>query len=337
MSNKITSHGEGLIETEYGLRQNYCSMRATDKVWWVLALYHVQKLEKDVKIYGSPRFGRVRIVTLIAGGRLLCLCGYVHPVGKPCRHCYHITDTIESTDCKIIWWESFHYHFGNNIEYTRTAAKIINAKKLGVPYSPKVKHITEPVYKNCDDSFIFEWIMQSPTPILVTDPLHVMKSQELASDESSDGYTIQFDHNYSEHDLMENRKYNETQYSEELKLATSPVANVFMPYRYHMESYKTLINYAQTHPKANNYLKEVMKESIDKMIKFTTESGMVASANSNDVSKNTSTTKHRVPLVMGVTLYIFSSHQGTQKKKRYSRLKNKAEIAKRRKEQRKPL
>jgi vacuolar-type H+-ATPase subunit D/Vma8 len=97
--------------------------------------------------------------------------------------------------------------------------------------------------------------------------------------------------------------------------------------------YKTLINYAQTHPKANEYLKEVMKESIGKMIKFTTESGMVASADINDVSKNTSTIKHRVSLVMGVPLRIVSSHQGTQKKKRYSRSKTKAEIAKRRKEQ----
>jgi hypothetical protein len=158
-SNKITSHGKVLIETEYGLRHNYCSVRVTDKVWWVLDLYHVQELEKDVNIYGSPRFWRVRIVTLRAGGRLLCLCGYVHRAGKPCRHCYHNSDTIESTDCKVIWGYSFHYHFGKNIEYTRTAANIINAKKLGVPYSPKVKYITEPVYQNCDDSIIFEWII----------------------------------------------------------------------------------------------------------------------------------------------------------------------------------
>jgi hypothetical protein len=129
------------------------------------------------------------------------------------------------------------------------AVNIINAKKVGVPYSTKVKHIPEPAYKNCDDSFIFEWIMQSPIPILVTDPLPVRKSQELASDELADGYAVQFDPNYSESDLMENRQYNETQYSQELKLATSPVANIFMPYRYNMESYKTLINYSQTHPK----------------------------------------------------------------------------------------
>jgi hypothetical protein len=88
-----------------------------------------------------------------------------------------------------------------------------------------------------------------------------------------------------------------------------------MPYCYHMESYQTLINYAQTHPEENKYLKEVMKESIGKMIKFTTESGMVGSADSNDVSKKMSTTKHRVPLVMGVQLRIVSSHQGTQKRK----------------------
>jgi hypothetical protein len=281
-----------------------------------MALSHVQELEKDVKIYGSPRFWWVRIVTLSAAGRLLCLFGYVHRAGKPCRHCYHISDTVGSTDCKIIWWESLHYHFGKNIEYTRTAAKIINTKKVGVPYSPRIKHITEPAYKKCVDSLIFEWIMQSPIPILVTDPLPVRKSQGLASEESSDGYTVHFDPNYSEYDLMANRQYNEGQYSKEFKLATSPVANVFIPYCYHMESYKTLINYAQTHPKANGYLKEVMKESIGKMIKFTTESGMVASAVRNDVNKNTFTIKHRFPLVMGVPLRIVSSHQGTAKKEK---------------------
>jgi hypothetical protein len=52
------------------------------------------------------------------------------------------------------------------------------------------------------------------------------------------------------------------------------------------------------------------------MIKFTTESGMMASAESNDVIKNTSKIKPRVPLVMGVPLRIVSSHQGTQKKEK---------------------
>jgi vacuolar-type H+-ATPase subunit D/Vma8 len=96
-----------------------------------------------------------------------------------------------------------------------------------------------------------------------------------------------------------------------------------------MESYKTLINYAQTHPKANEYLKEVMKDSIAKMVRFTTESGMVECVAGGETKSNTSTIKHRSPHVMGVALIIVSSHQGTQKKKIYNRLKSKAETAKR--------
>jgi hypothetical protein len=136
---------------------------------------------------------------------------------------------------------------------------------------------------------------------------------------------------------MVNSQYKETKYSQELRLATSPVSNVFIPYRYRMESYKTLINYAQTHPKANEYLKEVTKDSIAKMVRFTTESGMVECAAGGDTKFNTSTITHRSPHVMGAPLRIVSSHQGTQKNKRYSRLRSNAETAKRQKEQRKAL
>jgi hypothetical protein len=80
-----------------------------------------------------------------------------------------------------------------------------------------------------------------------------------------------------------------------------------------------------------------MKDSIAKMVRFTTESGMVECADVGDTKSNTSTIKHRLPHVMGVTLRIVSSHQGTQKKKIYSRLISKAETAKRRKEQIKAL
>jgi hypothetical protein len=165
----------------------------------------------------------------------------------------------------------------------------------------------------------------------------VRKVGGLLSEDSSDSFGVQFDPNNSEYDLMANRQYKETKYSQELKLATSPVSNVFMHYRYHIESCKTLINYAHTHPKANEYLKEVMKDSIAKMVRFTTEISMVDYAAVGDTKSNTSTIKHRLPHVMGVPLIIVSSHQGTQKKKRYSWLKSKAEMAKRLKEQRKAL
>jgi hypothetical protein len=213
-SNKITSHGEGLVETEYSLLNNYCSVRASDKVWWVMALYHVQELEKDVRVFGSPRFRRVRVVTLSTQGILLCNCGYIHRAGKPCCHCYHVTGVIESTDCEIIWWDSFHYHFGKNIEYTRTAARIINSKKVVIPYASSIKKVTKPIYNNFVDSFIFEWIMQSPIPILVTYPLTVIKGGSSLSEESANSFEVHFDPYYSEYDLMANRQYKETKYSQ---------------------------------------------------------------------------------------------------------------------------
>jgi hypothetical protein len=177
--------------------------------------------------------------------------------------------------------------------------------------------------------------MQSRIPLLVTDPLPMIQDASSLSEESADSLEIHFDPNYSEYDLMANRQYKEKHYSQELKLETSPVSNAFMPYRYHMESYKTLVIYAQTHPKANEYLKEVTKDSIAKMVRFTTESGMVECVAGGDTKSNTSTIKHRPPHAMGVPLRIVSSRQGTQKKKRYSHLRSKAETAKRRKEQRK--
>jgi hypothetical protein len=45
-----------------------------------------------------------------------------------------------------------------------------------------------------------------------------------------------------------------------------------------MESYKILINYAQSHQKANENLKELMKDRNAKMVRLTTESGMVECA-----------------------------------------------------------
>jgi hypothetical protein len=55
------------------------------------------------------------------------------------------------------------------------------------------------------------------------------------------------------------------------------------------------------------------------------------SAAIGEMNNTTSTIKYRAPLVMGIPLWIVSSHQGTQKKKRYIWLKSKAEMANRRK------
>jgi hypothetical protein len=55
------------------------------------------------------------------------------------------------------------------------------------------------------------------------------------------------------------------------------------------------------------------------------------SAAIDEMNNTTSTIKHRAPLVMGVPLQSVSSHQGTQKKNIYSRLKSNAKVAKRQK------
>jgi hypothetical protein len=150
VENSSIKHGEGLVETEYSFRNNYCSVRASDKVWWVMALSHVQALEKDGRVFGSPRFRRVRVVTLSTQGRLLCKCGYIHRAGKPYCRCYHVTGVIECTDCEIIWWDSFHYHFGNNIEYKNGSAYHQQQETLN-PLCTQHQKVTKPVYNNCVD------------------------------------------------------------------------------------------------------------------------------------------------------------------------------------------
>jgi hypothetical protein len=80
-------------------------------------------------------------------------------------------DVIAPTECKIFWWESFHHLFGCDVEYTKTASSIINLNRVGIPFTPLVKHVSVNVYKNFDDTIFFDWIMGSRVSILVTDEI----------------------------------------------------------------------------------------------------------------------------------------------------------------------
>jgi hypothetical protein len=66
--------------------------------------------------------------------------------------------------------------------------------------------------------------------------------------------------------------------------------------------YQSLADYLTKHHSPAHH-----KRMVGKIIKFTTERGMVASAVSNDVNEKPSTIKHRVPLVMRVPLHVVSS------------------------------
>jgi fatty acid/phospholipid biosynthesis enzyme len=80
----------------------------------------------------------------------------------------------------------------------------------------------------------------------------------------------------------------------------------------------------------NEWLSQAMHDEVPRGLFRTNCEDPFMSAAIDEMNNTTSTIKHRAPIVMGVPLPIVSSHQGTQKKKRYSRLKSKAETAKRR-------
>jgi uncharacterized protein YcbK (DUF882 family) len=81
-----------------------------------------------------------------------------------------------------------------------------------------------------------------------------------------------------------------------------------------------------------------MQEAEAKMINFVTEMKIVLAAMSTEETNKNMTLKQRQStVVMRKQLTIVSSHQNTQKKKRYCRKKSKVEMAARRSKQKKPV
>jgi hypothetical protein len=64
-SNKITSHGEGLVETEYYLRNNYCSVQASAKVWWVMPCLTFKNWRKISGYMGHHAFAGLGLSHLV--------------------------------------------------------------------------------------------------------------------------------------------------------------------------------------------------------------------------------------------------------------------------------
>jgi hypothetical protein len=81
----------------------------------------------------------------------------------------------------------------------------------------------------------------------------------------------------------------------------------------------------------NEQLSQAMHDEVPRGLFRTNHEDPFISAAIDEMNNTTSTIKQRAPLVMGVPLWIVSSHQGTQKKKRYSRLNSKAKMANRQK------
>jgi hypothetical protein len=115
--------------------------------------------------------------------------------------------------------------------------------------------------------------MGSCVPILVTDKIPKRKTiweVENEDDNASSKADLDVEYNpdFNEYDIMSPRQHTETYFSQDLKLASSPVRNQVTPYFYHFESYKSFIKYDDTHPDANIFLSNVMQEAEEKMIIF---------------------------------------------------------------------
>jgi hypothetical protein len=88
----------------------------------------------------------------------------------------------------------------------------INLNVVGIPFTPLVKHITVNVYKNCNDTFFFDWIMESRDPILVTDEIPKRNTiweveNEDDNESSKEDLDVEYDPDFNEYDIMFPRQH----------------------------------------------------------------------------------------------------------------------------------
>jgi hypothetical protein len=67
---------------------------------------------------------------------------------------------------------------------------------------------------------------------------------------------VEYDPYLNEYDIILPMKHTETCFSQDLKMAFSPIHNQATPYFYHFQSNKSYIKYADTHPDANKFCVE---------------------------------------------------------------------------------
>ena len=266
------------------------------------------KGENDV----HPRFRRVRVVQWIDGHDvLICNCGYFHRIGLPCRHLFHVKGNICLTDCDIRWYRSYNYHFGRIPQYTQQVVQILNrVKEVGVPFVASPLTISRPVYTNCTDSFYFDWIMTAPSPVMMDECF-----PERLEDYSPGQFEFDFLNDGAvsgEYSSLFSPQQSVTEYASAIQLATTPQA-MHNPYRYHLEAYKHLINFAESGPDASKLLGELLNKNLADMVEFTTLRGLVETPVAK--SPTTHAFAHRP------TAVLTSSHCPTSRKRKCKRLR----------------
>jgi hypothetical protein len=147
-----------MIAFQWNKRSLYMIIRNSSRTWWVMLIIgnNDNPSEKDEK-HIHPRFRRVRLIQWVEGRNvLICDCGYFYRIGLPCGHLFHVKGNICLTDCDIMWYKSYNYHFGRIPRYTQQVSQIINhVKVVGVPFVASPPTIVSAVYTNCTDLRIF--------------------------------------------------------------------------------------------------------------------------------------------------------------------------------------
>jgi hypothetical protein len=113
-----------------------------------------------------------------------------------------------------------------------------------------------------------------------------------------------------------------TEYAAAIQLATIP-QTINHPYRFHLEAYTHIINFAESDTVASVFLGSLLNENLQKMVEFTTARGLVETPVSE--SHMTHAFAHRP------TAVITSSHSPPSIKRKYERLKRSGEYSKKKK------
>jgi hypothetical protein len=117
-SQRLTHKGEGLVTQQWNMHNNYISQRVGEKHWLVTA----KRAGNTVSSGLVPHFARVRKVSIVDDGILLCSCMHFERIGIPCRHQMHILRSLSEDysgvthhDVCVTWWQEFlAYGFSND-------------------------------------------------------------------------------------------------------------------------------------------------------------------------------------------------------------------------------
>jgi hypothetical protein len=149
--------------------------------------------------------------------------------------------------------------------YTQKVCQIINrVKVVGVPFFASPPIIVSAVYTNCTDSFPPDWVMKAQSPVMMDEPFPVRQEEDSVEEFY---YSLANDSSpvVGEYTSLFSSQQSTTEYPAAIQLATIP-QSTNNPYRFHLEAYKHLINFAESDPRASSFLGMLLNDHHQKMV-----------------------------------------------------------------------